>query len=501
MAVETASWVTQLVDTNPEEDDPVGFGDDHLRMLKTVLKNSFPSTSTTAIVPDVSGQSGKILTNDGTDTSWGTAGDPPDDSISTIKIQDDAVTAAKLANSINTEITANTAKVTNATHTGDVTGATALTIASGAVDLAMLSATGTASSSTVLHGDNTWAEVSGGTSWQAVQTTSFTAVAGNGYPINTTSGVITITLPASASVGDTIEVADYAGTWQTNPVTINSNSLNFMGGTGNRNLKLERLSTRIVYVDVTQGWLTVSAANEGTTMFPTYSIEYDVVAGGGGNAVGQGGQREGGSGAGGFLTSTFTGTPAIQYTITVGAGGSGHAVGSNSTISGTGLTTITSFGGGFGGNYDYMVGAAGGSGGGNWYNTAAGGAGTAGQGNNGSPSGGTSGWTGGGGGGKGGAGSVNSTKGVGGAGAVSTITGDTYAHGGDGNRYSGHNDNTAGAVNTGYGGNGAGSGGSGIVNLKMLTIDYTGATTGSPTVSTDGDYTELKFTGSGSYTA
>ena len=76
MAVESASWVTQLVDTNPVVGDPVGEGDDHLRMLKTVLKNSFPSTSTTAIVPNMSGQSGKVLTNDGTDTSWGAAGDP-----------------------------------------------------------------------------------------------------------------------------------------------------------------------------------------------------------------------------------------------------------------------------------------------------------------------------------------------------------------------------------------------------------------------------------------
>ena len=86
---------------------------------------------------------------------------PPDDSISTAKIQDDAVTADKLANSINTEIAANTAKVTNATHTGDVTGATALTIASGAVDLAMLSATGTADSTTFLRGDNTWTAAGG----------------------------------------------------------------------------------------------------------------------------------------------------------------------------------------------------------------------------------------------------------------------------------------------------------------------------------------------------
>ena len=41
--------------------------------------------------------------------------------ITTGKIADDAVTADKLANSINSEIALNTAKVTNATHTGDVT--------------------------------------------------------------------------------------------------------------------------------------------------------------------------------------------------------------------------------------------------------------------------------------------------------------------------------------------------------------------------------------------
>ena len=85
-----------------------------------------------------------------------------DDAVTTAKINDDAVTAAKLANSINTEIAANTAKVTNATHTGDVTGATALTIATDAVDIAMLSATGTASSSTFLRGDNAWEAAGGG---------------------------------------------------------------------------------------------------------------------------------------------------------------------------------------------------------------------------------------------------------------------------------------------------------------------------------------------------
>ncbi|MGB1650974.1 MAG: hypothetical protein ACPHEP_08100 [Acidimicrobiales bacterium] len=75
MAVESASWVTQLVATNPVVGDPVGEGDDHLRMLKTVLKNSFPSSSTAAIVPNVSGQSGKYLSTDGTDTTWSEVAD------------------------------------------------------------------------------------------------------------------------------------------------------------------------------------------------------------------------------------------------------------------------------------------------------------------------------------------------------------------------------------------------------------------------------------------
>ena len=62
-----------------------------------------------------------------------------------------------------------------------------------------------------------------------MQTTNFTAVAGRGYPINTNGGAITVTLPASASAGDTIEFCDYARTWETNNVTINPNSLNYQG--------------------------------------------------------------------------------------------------------------------------------------------------------------------------------------------------------------------------------------------------------------------------------
>ena len=66
------------------------------------------------------------------------AGTPGTGSISTAMLADDAVTTDKLANAINSAITANTAKTSNVTHTGDVTGATELTIASGAVETGMI---------------------------------------------------------------------------------------------------------------------------------------------------------------------------------------------------------------------------------------------------------------------------------------------------------------------------------------------------------------------------
>ena len=102
---------------------------------------------------------GNILVGNGSNvaTSVNPSGDIDVSNTGAFTIANDAVTTDKLANSINTEITANTAKVTNATHTGDVTGSTALTIAAGAVDMAMLATTaGTAGSGTFLRGDGQW---------------------------------------------------------------------------------------------------------------------------------------------------------------------------------------------------------------------------------------------------------------------------------------------------------------------------------------------------------
>ena len=95
----------------------------------------------------------------------------------------------------------------------------------------------------------------GGTSWQAVKTSSFTAVAGEGYFINTTGGVITATLPSSATIGNEVSIIDYAGTADTNNITIGRNGHNIQGAASDLVVSTERAAFTLVYVDSTQGWL------------------------------------------------------------------------------------------------------------------------------------------------------------------------------------------------------------------------------------------------------
>jgi len=104
-------------------------------------------------------------------------------------------------------------------------------------------------------GNLSFAAVSGGTSWQTVKTGDFTAVAGEGYFINTTSGVITMTLPASPTIGDEVSFVDYAGTFDTNNLTIGRNSENIQGSAADLTVSVERAANTLVYTDGTQGWL------------------------------------------------------------------------------------------------------------------------------------------------------------------------------------------------------------------------------------------------------
>lgn len=404
-------------------------------------------------------------------------------------------------------------------------------IANGAVTIPKLSATGTASSSTFLRGDGAWA--SAGLSWQAVQTTGFTAVAGRAYPCNTTSAAFTVTLPASPSAGDTVLILDYAGTSASNNITINLNGNKLQGTVANGKINVARQSALLVYVDATQGWL--SYAQQYTSVDQSYPADFLVVAGGG-----SGGSPSGGGGGGGFRTSAGTSgggssaepqislTPGTAYAITVGAGGAGVAYpvtgisGNNSSI-GSLIVSTAGGGGNHGGN-----GLSGGSGGGAGYG-GSGGSATSGQGYAGGNAGSTSPWYPGGGGG--GAGAIgtdqsSSNPGNGGNGVSSSINNSatTYAGGGGGGSRGGgagtggtggggagtaSGTATNGTTNLGGGGGGggyssgvSGSGGSGIVIIRYANATQRG-TGGTVTSYSSGGttYWVHTFTSSGTYTA
>jgi hypothetical protein len=394
-----------------------------------------------------------------------------------------------------------------------------------------------------------------GIAWQSsVKTSGFTATAGEGYFCNTTSSAFTVTLPATPTAGQQVAVVDYAGTFDTNALIISPNGNKIEGATDNLRLSGEREGVLLVYIDSTQGWLATSGINEGTdALGPVpYSVDFLVIAGGGGGGSGSGGGGGAGgyrnsystetSGGGGSSEATLSFNTGTVYTITVGAGGAGSANdqtigtnGVNSSISGTGLTTITSLGGGAGGtnNPDNRSGNSGGSGGGSGSSSdagvTAGSAGTANQGfaggsGNGGP---FPNRKGGGGGGASAVGgnATTSVAGNGGAGLASSITGSSVTRGGGGG-----GGGTAGAGTAGTGGSGGGgagstnttattgtantgggagggadsvagvSGGSGVVILRMPTANYSGTTTGSPTVTTDGSDKVIVFNASGSIT-
>jgi len=391
----------------------------------------------------------------------------------------------------------------------------------------------------------------GSASWTTtVKTADFTAVAGEGYFVNTTSGSKTVTLPAGTA-GAVVAFKDYADTFDTNALIIAANGSDKIGGsTDNKRLNTEGIAATLIFIDSTKGWLVTDDGLQSSLSALSYSINFLIIAGGGGGGY----DRGGGGGAGGYRTSTgtsggggsaesaITTLSGVAYTVTVGAGAAGSvnnsspaSVGVASSIAAPGISTITSTGGGSGGTADNNhVGATGGSGGGS--------AGVGSPGSTGGPGTSTQGFNGGGGlaavpnygaGGGGGSGSIgitgnSTTGGNGGAGVASTITGSSVirAGGGGGGVYGGGTGgsggsggggtatyNSAGAnatVNTGSGAGGGsgspalagGNGGTGVVILSMPDADYSGTTTGSPTVDTGvSGNTVLTFNASGSYTS
>jgi len=265
----------------------------------------------------------------------------------------------------------------------------------------------------------------GAVNWDttAVTSTPTTATSGTGYFINSTGGAKTINLPSGPSAGDIVGVKDYAGTANTNNITVGRNSSNIRGIASDFIITKNNAGATFIYVDGTKGWKVFADGSDSdvTTTYVTATggapcsgaisgdykihtftgpgtfcvsdagsacgsntVDYLVVAGGGaggGSAPGSA-CATGGAGAGGYRESVpspaaWTGSPiafagnarpvTVQgYPIVVGGGG----VGAPNTTGADGNTStfsdIDSAGGGGGGMNPPGpgAGAVGGSGGG-----------------------------------------------------------------------------------------------------------------------------------------
>jgi hypothetical protein len=358
----------------------------------------------------------------------------------------------------------------------------------------------------------------GSLDWQTsdIKTSTFTAVAAKGYLVNTTGGAITVNLPA-ASAGNQIGLVDYAGTWDSNNVTLSANgSEKLQGSTSDLVFSRDREALQILYVDSTQGWVITSVADQGGTNPAGYvtatggtvttsgdfkihtfnssgtftvsdggnsegsnTVDYLVVAGGGGGGYSQQGHQGGGGGAGGMRQSypnpATGGTPVSSspgsYPITVGGGGTKAAAGSqgSSGSASSGLSIPSAGGGGAGSGNNAgsgKNGVAGGSGGGGGSCDPSGGSAGAGNTPPVSPSQGNPGGAGatatgssGSGGGHGGAGDTspgNTTTNPGGPGTASTISGSTTTYSTGGASDGGPGTAPSVSANEGNGGKGAG---------------------------------------------
>ena len=219
------------------------------------------TTSGTGVAFSGTDKGYKYLYSNGTNVTAITLASPPGGSDTQIQFNSGGTAFGGSANLVwdgtNVVIGATGALRLGDTTGGEYVGLKAPGTVPASYTLTLPTATGTVDQILVTDGSGnlSFTDNSGGTSWQAVKTTGFTAVAGEGYFCDTSSAGFTATLPATPTLGDEVTFVDYAGTFDTNNLTVGRNSENIQGSAADLTVSVERAGLTLVYSGATQGWL------------------------------------------------------------------------------------------------------------------------------------------------------------------------------------------------------------------------------------------------------
>ena len=93
-----------------------------------------------------------------------------------------------------------------------------------------------------------------GEAWQD-KSGAYTASDGDNLFVDTSGGAVTITLPASPSIGNQVKIIDSHGTAATNNITVGRNSQKIQGSAADLTISTNRAGIALVFYDSDNGWL------------------------------------------------------------------------------------------------------------------------------------------------------------------------------------------------------------------------------------------------------
>jgi hypothetical protein len=98
-----------------------------------------------------------------------------------------------------------------------------------------------------------WTGLGGGNPFR-IENSAYTASNGDRIFVDTSAGSVTITLPLTPSLGDSVQIIDYTGSFQINNCIVGRNGQNIMGDASDMTVDTENSSFTLYYSDSTHGW-------------------------------------------------------------------------------------------------------------------------------------------------------------------------------------------------------------------------------------------------------